>query len=71
MGRELGGEQIRTYVLLSHSVVHLKISQRCYSVILQYKIKNVKKRNRFTGIKRDVMESLKRPNLQEISTQET
>ena len=28
----LGGEQIRTYVLLSHSAVPLKLSQCCSSV---------------------------------------
>ena len=35
------GEYIHVYVWLSHSAVHLKLSQHCLSAILQYKIKSL------------------------------
>ena len=41
MGGEFGGEWIHAYVWLSHLALHLKLSQRCYSAILQYAVKVV------------------------------
>ena len=38
MGEEFGGEWIHVYVWLSPSAVHLKLSYRYSSVILQYKL---------------------------------
>ena len=45
MGGEFGGEWIHVYVWLSHSAVHLKLSQHCKSAILQYKIKHFLKKD--------------------------
>ena len=39
MGGEFGGEWMHVYVWLSPFAVHLKLSQRCSSAILQYKIR--------------------------------
>ena len=44
MGGEFGGEWIHLYVWLSSFLVHLKLSQHCYSAILQYKIKSSKEK---------------------------
>ena len=44
---EFGGEWMHGYVRLSHSVIHLKLSQHYQSAILQYKIEGLnKKQNR-------------------------
>ena len=39
VGGEFGGEWMHVYVWLSPFAVHLKLSQRCSSAILQYKIR--------------------------------
>ena len=43
MGGKLG-EWIHVYVWLSHSSAHLKLSKRCQSAVLQYKIKRFLKK---------------------------
>ena len=44
MGGEFGGERIHIYVWLNPFTIHLKLSQHCSSVILQCKIKHVKRK---------------------------
>ena len=39
MEGQCGGERTHVYIWLSPFPVHLKLSQHCYSAILQYKIK--------------------------------
>ena len=50
--RSLGGEWIHVYVWLSPFAVYLKLSQHCYSAILQYKIKNLKEKKRYIDKKK-------------------
>ena len=52
MGKEFGGEWIHVYVWLSPFAVYLKLSQHCYSAILQYKIKNLKEKKRYIDKKK-------------------
>ena len=42
MVEEFGEERIHVYIWLSPFAVHMKLSQRCFSAILQYKIKSFK-----------------------------
>ena len=44
MGGEFGGERMHIYVWLNPFTIHLKLSQHCSSVILQCKIKHVKRK---------------------------
>ena len=52
--RSLGGEWIHVYVWLSPFAVYLKLSQHCYSAILQYKIKNLKEKKRYIDKKKKI-----------------
>ena len=54
MGKEFGGEWIHVYVWLSPFAVYLKLSQHCYSAILQYKIKNLKEKKRYIDKKKKI-----------------
>ena len=45
MGDGFGAEWIHVYVWLDPFAVHLRLSQNCYSAILQYKIKSKKNKD--------------------------